>query len=291
MSSRRLSFGDYMKEAFRNRWNLLFLGGATLAALISGRPDVGLPIIGALELGALVWAANNPRFRRAVYARIGAAEAHRTNEVMMKRYDQLYRSLDAQSQEAFDAVRARCESLRILAERSAASKNHGLDAITREQLGGLNRLLWVFLKLLHTRTTLEHFFRTTDEAELQRQLDTARERLATIPADAPDAIEQKKRRSVLDTVETITSRLGNLQRARANYEFVNLELERVKAKLEAVAELAINRQDPASVTDQVDDAARSVEATEQALTELQVITGIGIEDMQAPAIIASQRVR
>ncbi len=291
MSTRRLTFGEYMKEAFRNRWNLLFLGGATLAALISGRPDIGLPIVGALELGALVWAANNPRFQRAIYSRIGAVEAQRSNEAMMKRYDQLYRALDPASQEAFDALRARCESLRLLAERSAADKNAGLDLITREQLAGLNRLLWVYLKLLHTRSTLDHFFRTTDQADLEKQLDAAKQRLASIPENATDGLEQKKRRSVEDTVTTIAARLENVQRARHNYEFVNLELERVKAKLEAVAELAINRQDPASVTDQVDDAARSVEATEQALNEMQAITGIGIDDLQAPAIIASHRVR
>ncbi|MFN7133628.1 MAG: hypothetical protein ACK4N5_16245 [Myxococcales bacterium] len=291
MTSRRLTFGEYFKEAFKNRWNLLFLGGATAAAIISGRPDVTLPIVGAIELGALVWAANNPRFQRAIFAQRGAVEASRSTEAMMARYDQLYRALDPKSQEAFDKLRGRCEALRLLAERSAASKNLGLDQITQEQLAGLNRLLWVYLKLLHTRSTLDHFFASTDQRELERQLEVAKNRLANLPATSTDDIELKKRRSVEDTVSTIQTRLTNLSRAKDNYEFVNLELERVAAKLEAVAELAINRQDPASVTDQVDDAARSVEATEQALSELQVITGITSEDLHAPAILSSQRVR
>jgi hypothetical protein len=69
---------------------------------------------------------------------------------------------------------------------------------------------------------------------------------------------------------------------------VQLELGRIGAKLSGIAELAVNRQDPRLLTDDVDDVARSVQATEEAIGELQVFTGLTDEDENAPEILSAQ---
>jgi hypothetical protein len=43
-------FGAYLRTAFLNRWNLLFVGAGVAAALIAGFPGVILPLVAAGEL-------------------------------------------------------------------------------------------------------------------------------------------------------------------------------------------------------------------------------------------------
>ena len=59
----------YLKEAFTYRWNLLIFGGATAAAVISGRPDVALPLVAAGELAYLAGLTTLPRFQAAIDAK------------------------------------------------------------------------------------------------------------------------------------------------------------------------------------------------------------------------------
>ena len=103
---------------------------------------------------------------------------------------------------------------------------------------------------------------------------------------------EKKRKSLEDTLATVAARRDNIKKARENHDFVTLELERIAAKLNGIAELAVNRQDPGLLSHDVDDVARSVQATEEAIGELQSFTGLTVDDVAAPEILsAPERVR
>ncbi|MCY3023915.1 MAG: hypothetical protein NTW87_33470 [Planctomycetota bacterium] len=289
----KASFGTYLKAVFLNHWNLLFLGAAVVAALIAPGTDVTLPLLGAAELAFVVTVASNPRFQRAADARAAAAETAKSAGYLTWRFNQLFYSLSSEAQQQFNQMRARCEALRPALQPDSAHGEASIDAFTSSQIGGVNKLLWVYLKLLHTRATLEKFLRTTDENEIINLEQTSRLRLEALSKDNNDPLAEKKRRSLEDTLATATTRRENLKRARDNREFVELELERIGAKLTALSELAVNRQDPALITSEVDDVARSVESTEQAIGDLQVFTGLTQEDVQAPPILNAppQRVR
>src|ERR1700712_3806441 len=56
----------YLKEAFLFRWNLLLLGGAGAAAILSGHLDVALPLVAAAEVTYLAGLTTMPRFQRAI---------------------------------------------------------------------------------------------------------------------------------------------------------------------------------------------------------------------------------
>ena len=58
---RRAGLFRYLTEAFKFRWNLLFLGGATAGALLSGHGDILLPLVGAAELTYLAGLTSLPR--------------------------------------------------------------------------------------------------------------------------------------------------------------------------------------------------------------------------------------
>ena len=123
--------------------------------------------------------------------------------------------------------------------------------------------------------------------------EATRAKLDALPTEGSDDITEKKRRSLQDTLATATARYDNYKKAKNNYEFIDLELDRIAAKLTALSELAINRQDPTSITSEVDSVASSVESTEETINELHDITGISVDDTAAPPILtrAPQRIR
>jgi hypothetical protein len=290
----RLSFGNYLHAAFANRWNILFLAGAVVASFICPLPDVGLLLTAAGEIGFLAFCSTNERFQRAVDSQQTATDENKTSEQLRMRFNQLFYGLDAAAQARFNDLKARCEVLRDVrlgpGDDDAALR---LEKVADLQVGGVNRLLWVYLKLLHTRATLQHFFKTTNEGEIKNLIEVTKLRIDALPKESTSDIDEKKRRSLEDTMQTATSRYDNWKRAKENAEYVDLELERIAAKLTALAELAVNRQDPDRITTEVDQVTQSVQTTEQTMSELHDITGFTSEDMVAPPILnrPTQRIR
>jgi hypothetical protein len=80
-------------------------------------------------------------------------------------------------------------------------------------------------------------------------------------------------------------RLENYRKAGENAEFVRLELDRIEAKIQALAESSINRQDPDALSSQIEGVAESVQSTEAAIRELQQITGLVDQMREPPAIL------
>lgn len=291
----RLGFGTYLKAAFKNRWNMLLLGTAAAFALIGGpRMDIYLPIVAAAEISFVTAMAVNKRFQRVIESRLLASESSKSIEAMTRKFNKLFYALDLTSQERFNELRARCEVLREISLAHAdENASETEDKLSESQMNGVNRLLWVYLKLLYTQVTLERFFKSTNEREIEQLVVETRRQIEALPKDDQNEIAIKKRRSLEDTLETATSRKLNLKRATDNYEYVGLELKRIATKLTALSELAVNRQDPGTISSEVDHVADSVESTEQTIGELQVFNGLSSEDDEAPPILTRmpQRVR
>ena len=94
-------------------------------------------------------------------------------------------------------------------------------------------------------------------------------------------------RSLQDSVAMAELRLDNSERARKNAQFVSIELDRIEGKIQALAEMAVNRQDPDFLSTQVDSAAESMRQTEKAVSELQHLTGLADELQEPPPILES----
>jgi hypothetical protein len=292
----RSSFGTYLQAAFFNRWNMLFFSSAIAASFIAPMHDVGLALTAAAEIAFLAFCSVNERFQRAIDSQADAHVETKTAEQMRMRFNQLFYGLDTSAQARFNELRTRCEVLRDVklgpGDEDATTR---IEKVADMQLSGVNRLLWVFLKLLHTRATLMQFFKATNEGEIKNLIQVTQLRIDALPKEKAGEIDDKKRRSLEDTLKTATSRWDNWKRAKENAEYVELELERIAAKLTALAELAINRQDPDRITTEVDQVTQSVQTTEQTMSELNDITGFTAEDMVAPQILnrpsGRQRVR
>jgi hypothetical protein len=275
--------GDYLKEAFLFRWNLLFfLGGAAGAALTPLAP-VLLPLVGAGELLYLTGLISVPRFRAAIDAKAHAAgtvEAPARTVPAVSLVTMLS-GLPRESRERFERLHARCVEMRGIAAgvRGAAGDAGGTAEEIRTP--GLDRLLWLFLRLLLSRTALDRFLQSIDDHDLTTKVDDLKKSLGAAQA----ANDERIARSLQDSLAMAELRLDNFGRAKKNAEFVSIELDRIEGKIQALAEMAVNRQDPDFLSSQVDSAAESMRQTEKAVSELQHLTGLADQLEEPPAIL------
>jgi len=276
---------DYLKAAFLFRWNLLFFGGGAAAAVLTPLAGVLLPLVVAGELAYLAGLVSVPRFRAAIDAQVHAASstpAAAPTEPPGSLLDMLG-GLPPDARSRFQRLHARCLELRAIAagvRGAAGDQAGGAEAI---RTPGLDRLLWLFLRLLLSKAALDRFLRTMSEQDVSSRLAELRKNLAA----AETSGDQRIVRSLQDSIASGELRLDNYGRARKNAEFVSVELDRIEGKIQALAEVAVNRQDPDFLSSQVDSAAESMRQTEKAVSELQHLTGLADQLQEPPPILES----
>jgi hypothetical protein len=277
-------FGRYLAEAFLFRWNLLLFLGSSAAAMLTPYPDVVLPLIGAGELSYLVGLTSIPRFRAAIDAKVyGEAKGPLKPEVVpAQTLASLLAGLTPDARNRFQALHARCREMRGIAAgvRGATGDLAASDSMSTP---GLDRLLWLFLRLLVSKTALDRFLKTMNEAEMTAKADELRKSLDAAQKGSDDRVTK----SLQDSLAMAELRLDNFNRARKNAEFVSIELDRIEGKIQALAEMAVNRQDPDFLSGQADAAAESMRQTEKAVSELQHLTGLGEQLEEPPPILES----
>jgi hypothetical protein len=280
----------YFKAAFLNHWNMLAFGAGMAFGAISGHFDVIAPLVAAGEIAYLGLLGSHPRFQKYVDAQEAKEVRSQTAENAEAMVQRLRQGLPRELDQRFEALRARCQELRQIAqhlrEPSAADSTQPLEEV---QLSGLDRLLWVYLRLLYTQHMLERFFRRTTDADIERDIKNLERRLRDVGDDA-DPQKQRVRKALEDNLATSRERLANLQKARDNAELVRLEIDRLENKIRSVSELAINRQEPDFITSQVDQVAASMVQTERTMNELQFATGLPAEEA-VPQMMERQVVR
>jgi hypothetical protein len=226
-----------------------------------------------------------PRFRAAIDARVHAARTPAAGAAPEPQPSLLAMlgGLPMEARRRFERLHARCREMRGIAAgvRGAAGDPRGGAEEIRTP--GLDRLLWLFLRLLLSKTALDRFLQSMDEREITTRLEELRKSLSAAQSGGDERIV----RSLQDSIAMGELRLDNFERARKNAEFVSIELDRIEGKIQALAEMAVNRQDPDFLSSQVDSAAESMRQTEKAVSELQHLTGLADQLQEAPPILES----
>jgi hypothetical protein len=276
---------DYLKEAFLFRWNLLFFLGATAAAAMTPMPDVLLPLVAVGELTYLTGLISMPRFRAAIDAKAHAAERASGGATIAQPPPlplvAMLEGLPGDARTRFERLHARCLEMRGIAAGVHGAAGDQVSSAEEIRTPGLDRLLWLFLRLLLSKTALDRFLKTMNESELSEKLAKLRTSLEAAQAAGDDRIV----RSLQDSIAMAELRLDNYGRAKKNGDFVSVELDRIEGKIQALAEMAVNRQDPDFISSQVDSAAESMRQTEKAVSELQHLTGLADQLDEPPPIL------
>ncbi len=280
-------FRRYLRAAFLQPWNLLLFFGSIGMTVVTGTQDLA-PFIMAAEMTFLAGLASMPRFRTAIDAKINAKERAETEkmtpaaEVALQR---MVASLPNAGLRRFLSLRQRCYEMRDIAAgiRGQAHTDSGDVAAEAMRNSSLDRLLYLFLKLLVSQSALERFLNTTSERELELRLQDVQARRA----QAQTAGDERIVRSLQDSEADATLRLENYRNSLKDAEFVNVELDRIETKIRTLVEMAVGRQDPDTLSVQVTAAADSMKQTEDAVRNLQHLTGMESALEETPPILAA----
>ncbi|MCC6145047.1 MAG: hypothetical protein IT368_14675 [Candidatus Hydrogenedentes bacterium] len=257
-------FLDYVRAAFLWRWNLLFFGAGIVFALLSGKPDMVLPLVTAGEIAYLGLLTSQPKFRKAI-------DVKRTFEPSPvdsdKLLSQIRKTLKESDWSRYEALRNRCVTLDRLALQLRGPNAKPNEAMDELQTGSLERLLWMFLKLLYSRDALRRFLGAANRDHFVSQIaDGEREVQKAIEKDPHSKIAK----SLQDKLQTLKQRLENFDRAADNLEFLEVELDRIEQKVNAIGELSLNAREPGDIAAQVDGITAGISATEEAMRSLDV---------------------
>lgn len=278
---------EYIKEAFFFRWNLLLFLGASAAAILSPWPDALLALVGAGELTYLAGLVSIPKFRAAIDAKVHQESKGQvvsgTPPPVVRSVGDIIASLPNEARRRFEQLHARCVEMRSIAHgvRGGAGSTSAPGEEIRTP--ALDRLLWVFLRLLRSQDALARFLRTTSEEEIGKRVEELKKNLTAARGSGDERIV----RSLQDSVAVNELRLENYRKAKKNAEFVAIELDRIEGKIQVLTEMSVNRQDPDFLSSQVDSVAESMRQTEKAISELQHITGLSDELEEPPPIVES----
>ena len=267
---------EYAKRAFLYRWNLLAFLGATAVALMSPYPSAILPLVAAAELVYLAGLVSNNRFRQAIDAEIHQTNTQQTAATTQRSLQDVVAGFPFEARTRFEQLRSRCLEMRAIAQGVRGRQQPaGEDSNTQ----ALDRMLWVFLRLLTSQQYLQRFLEKTNEVEIRNRMKEAETKLKSQASS-----DERIKRSLEDSLLVQQQRLDNFGKAKLNLDYVRVELDRIEAKIQAITEAAVNRQDPDFLTRQIDSVSESMQFTEKAIDELQQLTGI-VDEMQAPPVI------
>ncbi len=111
-----------------------------------------------------------------------------------------------------------------------ATGQNDLGTLSDMRAGGLNQLLWLFLRLLTSREVISSNLSQVDRASLEAEVDRVRERLARAEKDSALA------RSLQATLDIQIKRLENLTKAISSLEVIDAELERIEQQVRLIRE-------------------------------------------------------
>jgi hypothetical protein len=279
---------EYVKAAFTYRWNMLIFGGAVAAAVVSGQGDVLLPLVAAGEIAYLGGLTTLPRFQAAIDARnrhgagaLPGREAVQTDQDARAKLLEVLNSIEPDRRNRFLRLRARCVEMQRIANAVRGDTRDASGASQELRAPALDRLLWMFVRLLLAQQAIERFLKATDGAVLKKNLANLEAREKASAGKGDERIE----RSIKDAIATAQLRLDNYAKAESNFDFVGLELDRIEQKIQALAEMAVSHENPDELSVQVDAVADGMAQTEQTIRELQAITGLGKDDEATPSIL------
>ncbi|MEN9974574.1 MAG: hypothetical protein RLZZ282_580 [Verrucomicrobiota bacterium] len=255
-----------LKRAFTWHWHLLGLGTGLAFAVVSGMSlPVWLPFLLAAEIGYLGFLGLNPRFQNVLKGQKKLPPPLPVDP--RQRFQQLMSFLSAEDAQRFDTLRRRCVELVDL-RRSMAIKD-GAPGVENFRGESLDRMLWLFLKLLHQRSGLQKFLAATHREQIEADLKSADEQLAVAQqrdkaADLPDS---RLSTSIRDRATTIRERLENFRQAGDGLELVTAEIDKTEQQITHLCEVGMTMSDSAGLSVQIDTISQSLQSSEKIFSQ------------------------
>jgi exonuclease VII small subunit len=283
MAADDLSYWDYLKEAFRRPLVVPGLGSVPVNQLglaafgVLGLLSPGFLLLGvAVEVGYLTWMSSNPRFQKLV-------RAERLQQAKKGWEEQLGETLDRLSPGSQARYRRLLEESRRALGLSTALDRDDLAATRQLRAGGINQMLWIFVRLLGSREVLVQTLEHVRRHDLEAEIASLGERLAQSEEGSALA------RSLSGTLQIQQRRLENLTRAERSLAVVDAELERIEHHVVLIREeSALGGGDKAgALSSRLDAVSGALTETDRWMEEnADILADIGTEPLHsAPAAL------
>jgi hypothetical protein len=250
-----LSFKEILKAAFWRPVRTRVLGAMPLTQMLlaafglAGFFNPGFWLLGLAALVALVGGRSaSARFQKLVEGERLLARAQGWEE----RVQAAFARLTPDSRERYRRLLEQCG--RILGIVPSL-EGEGGGTLKDLRAGGLNQLLWLFLRLLGSRELILNNLSQTDRHAVEAELASVKERLAAAPAESPLA------RSLQATLDIQTRRLDNLTRAKTNLEVIDAELERIEQQVRLIREETAVSGGPEILSNRLDAVSSTLAET------------------------------
>lgn len=272
MSKKKLSFGKYLKAAFGWRFDVAGLGKMPLNYLaligfgILGLGNPGFWLIGmAYEIGYLFFLAGNKRFQNLVRGK----ELLKIKEIWKDKQTNLFIGLDPPAQHRYSKLAHLCSMILRNADNLRSQSEDDL------RVGGLNQLLWTFLKLLNSKIKINKILSQVTREDIEKEIGKITQRISR------ENEATAMYRSLQGTLEIEKKRLENLLKAEDSIKVVESELDRIEKQVNLLHEESLVSSDPEILTTKLDSVMQSLQGTSRWMSEHNELFG-SIEEVSMP---------
>lgn len=276
-----MKFFDYVKAAFNQKKDIPGLGPMPLnkmflfAMAVLGVVNPGFWFLGiAGEVLYLSMMASNKNYQKLVQgSRMGDRK-----EMWSEKQAQILKGLDKPSHQRYDQLVENCSGILKI----TGSDTSDPDSAAKDlRISGLNRLMWMFLKLLSSRLSVNAIIARTKEEELQKEIEELSEKMAAEPESSP------LRRSLEGTLDIQQRRMENLKKAKGSIKVIDAELDRIEKQVTLLKEEASVNSDPELVSVRLDGVMDSLSGTNRWMSEQSEIFGF-LEESSMPDELLSK---
>ena len=250
---------NFYKEAFTEPFNLVFLIGALVAALLLNDfvfvPNLILLFTAAAELMYLGTAPRSDRYKRLVRSRHAAER----NKPPTDR--EVLRTLHKDDQKRYVRFRNIEKAIRDNFSKLRYASQGMLDA----HLQKIDGLLDSYLNLLQLKDRYHTFAQRTAEDEVVRSISQLRGEMQN---DPPRVARIKERR-----LGILQKRLDKFKKANENLDIIEAQLATIEDVTRYVYEQSLTMQNPEEVSFQLDTLVNEVEETQASVEEIEEVFG------------------
>jgi hypothetical protein len=261
----------YIWHAFKNKYNVLFLGAGLVAGLFfSWSLPLFYPVLFAAEAIILIGAATNKRFQRAV----NALEGRDADKDEIRR---LRNAIYGSSSQLKNKMSPAEELIRQIKQNTRQNSKASVQS-SEAMLTGLDELEANFIHLLNGYCRLDDMQKVAGSGH-ETELAKLQAELAALSADAPsetkDAIQRR--------IELVERRGTMVKEAEANKKKFLAQIEMVEETLRYLRDQSVQVFQPEVISKQVSAVSEKIQTTRDTMIE--------IEKMSAGADFTLQQTR